>query len=302
MRRGIITAIAVAVFALVSWCGAVAAQTKTIYIQDDHGNQAVGTVTDGNVFFHDNSGNIAVGTIKDGNVFLNTNSGETIFGTVKDGNVFLTDQAGITTGTIQNGNIFLHNSDGSITTGTYDSSGHMSTSTTGSTTIDNDANAAAQQQAREQAEYNAGYAMGSALGAGIAIAVQKHRLHSFCKKNPTGVFNNEGAFSGTPCPDAPLNASQQASVDEFCANNPGRKAKVGLRTIGCFTPPPVPNLKWARWEMGALRTDYQAQVALKSPGVEQARVDWFTWNSVFCGLSSSKASYKGLDGKKKHCP
>lgn len=299
MQRGIIAAVAGAAFALGLCCGTVAAQTRTIYINDNHGNQAVGTVIDGNVFFHDNRGNISVGTIRDGNVFLNSNSGETIFGTVKNGNVFLTDRSGITTGTIQNGNIFLQNSDGSITTGTYDSSGNLSTSTTAPTTPTSTQQTAAQNQAA----YDAGYAMGNALGNGIIVAVEHRKLKAFCKKNPTAVYVNRrtGYYSGTLCPDAPLSAAAQVTVNKICSNAPGARINVGLHIVRCFTPPAEPNLKWAKWEMDALRTDYKAQSKLHTLGIDQARSDWTAWTDTYCRLAGAKGSYKDLDGKKQHC-
>lgn len=300
MRRGIVTSIAVAVLALVSWCGAVAAQTKTIYIQDDHGNQAVGTIIDGNVFFHDNSGNIAVGTIKNGNVFLDTNSGEAIFGTVKNGNVFLTDRTGITTGTIQNGNIFLRNGNGSTTTGTYDHSGHFQTSTT--PPADTSTTTQQQMDAHNQAEYNAGYGMGQAAGSIILVSIERHKLRKFCKKNPTAIYkNSDGYFSGTLCPEAPFDREQQASINKFCNGNPGRDTSIGLHTVKCVNPPSEPNLKWAEWEMKGLRRDYRAQKALNSPGADQARLDWLAWSSAYCRLGGTKSTYKDLDGKKRHC-
>ena len=70
-------------------------QSNTVFISDNNGNQAVGTVDgDGNVFFHDNNGDLIYGTIRGGNVFLNTSKGDVTFGTVRDGNVFLTDERG----------------------------------------------------------------------------------------------------------------------------------------------------------------------------------------------------------------
>jgi len=279
------------------------AQNATISIHDSNGNQAIGTVIDGSVFFHDTNGNISVGTIKDGNVFLNTNSGETVFGTVKNGNVFLTDKTGITTGTIQNGNIFLHRSDGSLTTGTYDSSGNLFTSTTNATGSGSNTTQSQQAAAQNQAAYDAGYAMGSAMGNGIIIAVERHRLKAFCKNNPSGVYVNErtGYYSGTLCPEAPLSAAAHASVDKICNDNPGAQVNVGLHVVRCFTPPAEPNLKWAKWEMDALRTDYETQATHHTSSTEQARSDWTAWNSTYCRLAGSKGSYKDLDGSKKHC-
>lgn len=298
MQRGIIAGVAGAAFTLGLCCGSVAAQTRTIYINDNHGNQAVGTVIDGNVFFHDNRGNISVGTIRDGNVFLNSNSGETIFGTVKNGNVFLTDRSGITTGTVQNGNIFLQNSNGSITTGTYDSSGNMFTSTSAPSTT-----TAQQTTAQNQAAYDAGYAMGNALGNGIAAAVEHHRLKEFCRANPTATYVTvrDGYQFGTLCQDAPFSRAQQESIDQVCRNNSGLETGIDLHKVRCVTPPPEPNVKWARWEMDGLRRDYQAQAAAHSPGMYQAWADWTIWSAKYCRLAGARGSYKGLDGKKQHC-
>lgn len=145
--------------------------------------------------------------------------------------------------------------------------------------------------------------MGSALGNGIIVAVEHHKLKEFCKKNPTAIYVNKrtGYYSGTLCPDAPLSAAAQASVDRICNDSPGAQVNVGLHVVRCFTPPPTPNLKWARWEMDALRTDYETQAALHAPAIDQARSDWSAWNETYCRLAGAKGSYKDLNGKKQYC-
>ena len=109
------------------------AQTTNISIYDSTGNQAVGTIINGNVYFNDSNGKSTFGTIRDGNIFLTTSKGEITLGTIRNGNVFLTDEKGAATGTIRDGNIFLNNSDGSTTIGTYDRNG-VSTTTTATST------------------------------------------------------------------------------------------------------------------------------------------------------------------------
>ena len=178
------------VFAILLICVASAiGQTTTIIISDTNGNQTTGTISSGNVYFHDNNGNTSFGTIRDGNVFMSTSKGEITFGTIKNGNVFLTDQGGNTTGTIRNGNIFLLNSDGSITTGTYNKSGSMTTTTTSTAnstaTVQQPENSSSAQQT---ANYQAGYAVGQQLGGAVAVAINRHRIRSYCKKHASGGY------------------------------------------------------------------------------------------------------------------
>jgi hypothetical protein len=283
------------------------AQTTTITINDNNGNQAVATVTDGHLYFRDNSGNIAIGTLQGGNVFLNTSQGETIFGRVKDGNVTLTDQKGTTTGTIRNGNIFLSNSDGTVTTGTYNRFGTIFTNTTpapANTAEQDNAQLQRQIQQNNANAYAAGYAMGSALGNGIALAIDRHRMKSFCKSNPSGIFiRQSNAFSGSLCQNAPFTESQQKQVDGFCNDHPGGETGYGLHTVTCFIPPVGPNLKWAKWEMGELHKDYEVQVSLgeNSTGANESRADWTSWKMTYCRLAPKGAPYRALDGTKQHC-
>lgn len=294
--------------------GSLLSQTTTVTIHDSNGNQAVGTITHGSVYFHDTNGNIVFGTIQNGNVFLNTNSGEVTFGTIKNGNVSLTDKQGITTGAVKDGDIFLNNSDGSVTTGTYSKSGTVFINTTSAPSnavqqqlqLQQD-NAQLQQtiQQNNANAYAAGYAMGSAIGNGIILGIDRHKMKSFCKANPTAIFiAKSNAYSGTLCKDAPFNKAQQTKIDNYCRENPGRETSCGLHNVTCFTPPAIPNLRWAKWEMDGLHKDYKAQLSLNNnaaAGVSQSRASWTTWESTYCSLAKPKASYKNLEGKKQRC-
>lgn len=287
--------------------GSLLAQSTTIFINDNKGNQAVARVSAGHLYFRDNSGNVAIGTLQDGNVFLNTSNGETIFGSIKNGNVNLTDKKGVTTGTIKNGNIFLNNSDGSVTVGTYDKFGHSFTNTTAppyQTTQQGNAQLQQQIQQNNANAYAAGYAMGSGITNAIIIGAERHKMKSFCKANPTAIFiAKANAFSGTLCKNAPFNQVQQEHIDSYCEDNPGHETGYGLHMVTCFVPPPIPNLKWAKWEMDGLHKDYEAQLSLNinSIGASQSRDSWTAWKTTYCGLAKKGASYKNLDGKKQHC-
>jgi hypothetical protein len=283
-------------------------QTTTVTIHDSNGNQAVGTITDGNVYFHDNNGNIAFGSVRNGNVFLNTNNGEVTFGTIKNGNVSLTDKEGITTGAIKNGNIFLNNSDGSVTVGTYDKSGNSFTNTTSvpasQTTQQGNAQLQQQIQQNNANAYAAGYAAGYGITNAIIIGAERHKMNSFCKTNPTSIFvAKSNVFSGTLCKDASFNQAQQEQIDSYCKDHPGHETGIGLHNVTCFAPPAIPNLKWAKWEMDGLHKDYEAQLSLNNnaAGVSQSRASWTSWESTYCTLAKQKASYKDLEGKKQRC-
>jgi hypothetical protein len=278
------------------------AQTTTVYINDSNGNQTIGTITNGNVYFHDSNGDIAFGTIRDGSVFLSTSKGEITFGTVKNGNVFLTDQKGITTGTIRNGNIFLNNSDGSITTGTFDQSGNVFTTTSGvsSRTTQKPEDDNREQQIRQQ-NYEAGAALGRGIGSAIAGAVENHHVNSFCKANPTSTYNRSDGVA-IPCPEAPLDNSEQARIDAYCSDNPGSWMAHGKHRVDCLTPPNPPNLKWAKWELNAWQWDYrnQAKAKLALSG-DEIHSNWNYWKDIYCGLAESGATYRDLTGKKHRC-
>jgi hypothetical protein len=288
-------------FALLVLCGSVFAQGTTVVINDTNGNQTTGTISNGNVYFHDSKGNSAYGTIRDGNVFLSTDKGEITFGTIRGGSVFLTDQKGITTGTIQNGNIFLSNSDGSLTTGTYDRNGNVFTSTSPSAQQQQDLE---QQQLRRQQDYEDGAAAGRVIGEGIARGIANHRINSFCKTDPTATYLTSDGVN-IDCPDAPFTSWEQAQIDAYCANNPGREIGFGKHMVTCVTPPNPPNLEWAAWELKEWQWDYSHQsnkavVATAMTG-DQMSTDWEYWRGTYCALAPSGATYKDLNGKKQHC-
>lgn len=301
----IIQVLAVLLFSV----GSLLAKNTTVTIHDSKGNQAVGTITDGNVYFHDTIGNIVFGTVQHGNVFLNTNNGEITFGTIKKGNVFLKDKDGISTGAIRNGNIFLNSSDGSVTTGTYSKSGTLFTNTTSapSTAVQlQQSNAQLQRQTQQNNAnaYAAGYTMGSGIANAIVIGAEHHRMKSFCKANPASKFiAKSNLFSGALCKDAAFSRAQQEHIDSYCVDHPGRETAFGLHNVTCFTPPAIPNLMWAKWEMDGLHRDYDAQFSLNDneDGVAQSSASWATWKSKYCVLAKPKASYRDLQGKKQRC-
>jgi len=291
----------------------IAQQSTTVTISDSNGGQTTGTIRNGNVYFQDSHGNSSFGTIKDGHVFLNTDKGETTFGTIKNGNVFLTDQRGNTTGTIRNGQIFLNNSDGSTTTGTYDRSGNMHTYTTPSpAAIQQEQENQQQQQQQEleqqrekqQRDYEAGAAAGQVIGSGITVAIENHRINSYCKSNPAGIYIADAGIR-TLCPNSPLNNWEQQQIDSYCEDNPGSSMGFGKHMVQCVTAPDTPNLKWAIWELKSWRWDYthqkdKAVIANAATG-DQMRERWEYWRGIYCQLSQSGATYKDLSGKKQHC-
>ena len=278
------------------------AQTTTVLISDSNGNQTTGTINNGNVFFHDSQGNITFGTIKDGNIFLNTSKGQTTFGTIHNGNVSLTDEKGMTTGTIRNGNIFLLNSDGSTTTGSYDKNGNINTSTSPSSQqhqIEQQ-----QQQLKQQQDYETGAAVGRVIGEGIANGIENHRINSFCKSNPTSTYLTSDRIR-IDCPKSTFNNWEQEQIDEFCADNPGRGIGFGKHMVTCVSPPSIPNLKWATWEINAWRLDYRNQgkkvMSSSSLTSDQISKNWDYWRGVYCRLSPPGTTYKDLDEKKTRC-
>lgn len=287
----------------------LAAQTSIITINDNKGNRAVGTVTDGHVYFRDSNGNIAVGTMEGGRVYLNTSQGETIFGNLKDGNVTLTDQKGITTGFIKNGTIFLNNSGGSVTTGTYNRYGATFTDATpppASAAQGQQDNSQLQQRIQQSNAnaYAVGYNAGYGIGSGLVLGIDHHKMSKFCKANPTGIFSDKSnAYSGTLCKNAPFSASQQTQVDIYCKDHPGGEIAYGLHSVTCFTPPREPNLKWAKWEMEELHQEYEAELSMDtdSNGANQSRASWTAWKTTYCGIARAGTSYRDLDGKKQRC-
>ena len=284
--------------ALLLLAGSLLAQSTTVFITDNDGNQAIGTIKNGNVYFHDNNGNVTFGTIRDGNVFLSTNSGEITFGTIKNGNVSLRDQKGLTTGTIRNGNIFLNNSDGSVTNGTYSRSGTVYTTTTPSVATQRQKDDEEQKQ-RQQRNYETGAAIGHAVGSAIVGGIENHRINSFCNANATSSYRTADGIS-IDCPNAPLDSFEQKHIDDYCAENPGSWMAYGKHRVDCLTPPRQPNLKWAKWELNAWQRGYKAQAKTQVPG-DQTNSTWNYWRGVYCGLAGSAAAYKDLNGKKQRC-
>lgn len=224
---------------LLLFAGTLFAQTTNILIYDSNGNQAFGTINNGNVYFNDSNGKSTFGTIRDGNVFLTTSKGEITFGTIRNGNVLLTDEKGITTGTIRDGNIFLNNSDGSITTGTYDRSG-ASTTTTGTTTNPPATTGPPASPSSQGGDYQAGYAIGQAFGNGILNLRIEHAINKACFNDhaegwrlPNGttiLCTNWSAvhphdMKGTP---QKVSAETAGAVNNLCSANPKGWYKVQL--------------------------------------------------------------------------
>jgi len=224
---------------LLLFAGILSAQTSSILIFDSDGNQAVGTIINGNVYFSDNNGHSAFGTIRNGNVFLTTNQGEITFGTIRNGNVFLTDEKGITTGTIRNGNIFLNNSDGSTTTGTYDRDS-ASTTTTSAPASAPAPNGPSATPSSQGSNYEAGYAVGQALGNGILTLRLEHAINKACFNEhaegwrlPSGttiLCTNWSAVHPHEMKGTPQNVSAETAgiVNSLCSENPRGWYKVQL--------------------------------------------------------------------------
>jgi hypothetical protein len=296
---------------LFCFCGSLFAQTTTVVISDNNGNQTTGTIRDGNLYFYDSQGNTGFGTIRNGSVYMNGNHGEYLFGTLGNGNVFLTDQNGNTTGTIRAGHIFLNNSDGSTTTGTYDGYGHIYTTTTPSVQEQEQQQRIEQQQQQEaeerqrqldQQNYEAGQQFGNAVGSAIVAGIENHRVKSYCNSNPTSSVRTADGLV-IDCPNAPLDSWAQDQITTYCADNPGSYMLIGLRRVDCLTPPNPVNLTWAIWELKNWRWDYDHHAKLEAKmnlSSDQMRSAWEHWRGVFCTLAPG-AEFKNLKGKKQHC-
>lgn len=301
-------------------CGELCAQTTTVVISDSNGNRTTGTISNGNIYFRDSDGNITQGTIRNGYVYLSSSNGGITLGTIKNGDVSLTDQDGNTTGTVRDGYIFLRNSNGSTTTGTYDASGHIFTTTTPSfqqqqqqLEIEQEQQHVAEERQREaeerqrqidQQNYEAGQAFGKSIGDAIANGIDNHRITSYCKANPTGVYRTaEGVL--IDCPNVPLDSWAQGEVQTYCADNPGSYILFGSERVDCLTPPNPANLKWATWELKGWQFDFSHQrnkaVVANAVNPDQIRSNWEYWEEVFCSLAPAGAGYKDLNGKKQHC-
>ena len=245
------------------------AQTTRITILDSNGNQATGTVRNGNVYFNDSKGNSAFGTIRNGNVFLNGSNGETTFGTIRNGNVFLTDNKGVTTGSIRNGNIFLSNSDGSTTTGTYNrTTGTMYTSTTGGPTqtvpppqpqIDLE-----RQRQIQQENFDAGYAVGTAVGNVIGVVIERRREKKFCQKSP-----------------------------DRCQNGHV------IQVVAAHQNPYTAQIEWMHGDMKRMMEESRQQIA-EHPHPDIDAPYWKTAVTSLCSAFPSD-TYTDLDGTVKSC-
>lgn len=295
----LVKALAVVLFLVCS----LPAQT-TVTINDSNGNQATAAVYNGNLYYHDSKGNFATGTLRDGRVFVNANNGETVFGTMKNGSVFLTDKKGTTTGTIQNGNIFLNNSNGSVTTGTYDKRGSTYMNTTPpapTSTPSNDPELQQRIAEQQQQAYAAGYAIGYGVTAAIESAVDHHKLKSFCKANPTAIYQEKDRVR-IPCQEAPVTDKAQKAIDSFCRDHPFREINYGLRTITCDTPPNPGNLVWATAYMEFGAKAYKIYSKKKDVKMTQVAVDGFNdGEKEYCILTGKGAAYSDLQGNEQHC-
>ncbi len=283
--------------------GPVYAQTA-LTINDSNGNQATAAQYGPNFYYHDAKGNFATGTVRDGRVFVNSSNGETVFGTVKDGNVLLVDNKGITTGIIQHGNIFLNNSDGSVSSGTYDGRGNaniLTTSPSPAPTSSTDTQLQQQIEERREQDYQAGYAIGYGLGAAIGAAVDKHKLDSFCKANPTQTYEAKDGTK-TPCQEAPLTGAVQKAVDGFCLTHPFRRINYGLRKITCDVPPTPLNLYWATFFLENGKTLYRYSAGKKDDEMMKDVQEYFEMGRyTYCLLIGKGAAYKDLQGTEQHC-
>jgi hypothetical protein len=269
--------------------GSAFAQSTTVSIIDNNGNQTTGTISNGNVFFVDNSGNTVFGTIRNGNVFLTTNKGEVTFGTVRAGNVFLTDQNGNTTGTIRNGYIFLNNSDGSTTTGTYDSNHTFTTTTPAATTPAPDTTPISPQNEQPSAQYQDGYAIGQQLGTAIGSAIQVHRIKAACKKHADDVWRfPDGSFvtcssvnAGHPLRQWPAQARQYSPSYNPMQRSPDTQAYDLMEKL--------------RRNLTDLAPYGDSAV------MQDARASWMDMRNLYC-KSAPGAAYIDLQNQQQNCP
>lgn len=281
---------------LLIFVGAAFGQSTSVTITDSNGNQANGTINGSNVFFVDSNGKSTFGTIRGGNVFLNTSNGEITFGTIKNGNVFLTDQKGNTTGTIKNGYVFLNNSDGSTTTGTYYNLGN--TTIIKSTTAGIPAETPEQPiqqpandiQAKQREEFESGYVVGQSIGNGLAVAIQKHHIKSFCKKKgDTGYWRFD---DGSIITCASINAGRPVREWPAQAQRPDSSLQSdGLKAY---------NL------MESLRKDLPDMDAANGgtfgPSfVEDVKKNWANMRNIYCKASPG-AAYTDLQNQQQTCP
>lgn len=160
----------------------------------------------------------------------------------------------------------------------------------------NPCDAACQQQS-----FNNGYAVGQAIGSAIGSVIEKHRISSYCKANPTSTFLTSDGLA-IPCPNAPLDSFAQSQIDGYCRDNPGSWIAIGKHRVDCLTPPSTPNLKWAQWEMNGWLAEYKHRSkANATMSEDQIRAIWNYWQPIYCSLAPSRAKYKDLDGKKQTC-
>lgn len=281
---------------LLIFTGSAFGQSTSVTITDSNGNQANGTINGSNVFFVDSNGNSTFGTIRNGNVFLNTSNGEITFGTIKNGNVFLTDQKGNTTGTIKNGYVFLNNSDGSTTTGTYNHLGNttiINSTTTGiptETTQQPTQQPANDIQAQQREEFESGYVVGQAIGNGLAVAIQKHHIKSFCKKNgDTGYWRFE---DGSIVTCASINAGRP--VREWPAQ--AQRPDPALQSDGLQAYDLMESLRKALPDVDAVNGG-----TFGPSFVEDVKKNWANMRDIYCKASPG-AVYTDLQSQQQTCP
>lgn len=153
----------------------------------------------------------------------------------------------------------------------------------------------------QQRNFNDGYAVGQTISSAIGGAVQKHRISSYCKANPTSTFLTDDGLA-VPCPNAPLSTFEESQIGGYCRDNPGSWIAIGRHRVDCLTPPVTPSLKWTEWEMNRWRAEHKRFSKANVIGSDdQTRAAWNHWQPIFCSLAPSGARYKDLDGKTQSC-
>lgn len=145
----------------------------------------------------------------------------------------------------------------------------------------------------QQQHYEQNYAIGAALGSGVSSVVgglwTRHRINSFCKKNPAGQWNfPDGSVmscaswkAGKPVREWPVPPDVQAE-DQSLA-----KQAYGL-------------MKDMRSDLADIEN---APAGSYPPGAaEQAKLNWQKMRDIYCEDSPAGAMYTGLSGTKQVCP
>lgn len=147
-------------------------------------------------------------------------------------------------------------------------------------------------QARRQANYQTGYAVGQVVGTAainsVAVAVNTHRKHKFCKDHPNGYWNYDDGSSAT-CTS--INAKHEARV--FSATRP---VDSEFRSNADEAQALMESFRQAIVNFQGKYADApQAQSV-----IQLSRSDWLESKRIYCGYYRS-GEYTDLDGKEQTC-